>query len=665
MIIWTAEIQELDRLYESFRDHLPDIEKELEQLIKTNDPNVVMLYSRRCLEVIVTDLCESELKRPRKTEPLKGIIDKLNSEEKVPSHIITSMLGVNSLSNYGAHPKDFDPEQVKPVLNNLVIVIKWYLRYKDFDIISKAEKKTASIINKSQETPFLNISGDSGRKRFGPKIIITVVFLVILIVVTYFLFPDLYRKGTGRSVNSNSIAVLPFTDMSPEKDQEYLGDGLAEDIIFSLSKIRNLKVIDRKSSFQFKGIEINLHEAGNKLGVKSILEGSVQKSGNRIRITVMLYNVDDGAQIWTEKWDREMTDIFEIQDEISSSITEKLKVAISDSPTIKSRHTNPEAYEAFLLGKYYFDNDFINFSNKAKDQFLRAIELDPGYVDAYAFLSFTYRAIGNFIISDLDSLNRIIALDSARIFANKAISLDDRSSLAHLVKTSFMWDNYDWINIEKEIRIANDLNPGSLEKIELSSFLCNFGQIDEAENLAREAVTLSPIDITTILNYAYVLFTARKSDQFLEQINRVFAIDPDNISAYDQLGFYYFAKKDYKEALKTWAKEKYIIGDSVLGDIYTNSDLESSLKAWLERSFSPDNPLGSNYFSIAYINAMLADKENTIKYLDKTVKARSPQIVGMKTDKMFDFVRDDPRFIAIYEKAGFKAYDDYIKIKTN
>jgi hypothetical protein len=122
MAIWSAEIKELEKLFESLKGQLPDLEKELEQLIRTEDVNVLMLYSRRSLEVIITDLCECELKRPRKTEPLKGIIDKLHKEEKVPSHIISSMHGLNELSTYGAHPKDFDPEQVKPVLVNLDII---------------------------------------------------------------------------------------------------------------------------------------------------------------------------------------------------------------------------------------------------------------------------------------------------------------------------------------------------------------------------------------------------------------------------------------------------------------------------------------------------------------------------------------------------------------
>jgi uncharacterized protein (TIGR02145 family) len=153
MTIWTNEINELDTLYQSFKGHLPDIVNELEQLIHTQDANVVMLYSRRCLEVIITDLCECELKRPRKTEPLKGIIDKLNSEEKVPSHIITSMHGLNNMSTYGTHPKDFDPEQVKPVLNNLAIIIRWYLKYKDFQITSNTKVEEEKYESKDPDEP--------------------------------------------------------------------------------------------------------------------------------------------------------------------------------------------------------------------------------------------------------------------------------------------------------------------------------------------------------------------------------------------------------------------------------------------------------------------------------------------------------------------------------
>src|SRR5512139_1431858 len=150
MAIWSAEIKALEGLYGSLKGQFPELEKEIAQLIKTEDANVILLYSRRCLEVVITDLCECELKRPRKTEPLKGIIDKLNREEKVPTHIIASMHGLNELSTFGTHPKDFDPLQVKPVLNNLGIILIWYLRYKGIKIEVKSEQEEAKYEARQQ-----------------------------------------------------------------------------------------------------------------------------------------------------------------------------------------------------------------------------------------------------------------------------------------------------------------------------------------------------------------------------------------------------------------------------------------------------------------------------------------------------------------------------------
>src|SRR4030043_2030540 len=148
MQIWSAEIKEIERLYYSIKGQSPEMEKELERLIKTDDENIVLVYARRCLEVIVTDLCECELKRTRKTEPLQGIIDKLNREEKIPSHIFASMQSLNSLSTFGSHPKEFDPRQVKPVLNNLTTIIEWYLKYKDTQSISQTKPEVAKYESK-------------------------------------------------------------------------------------------------------------------------------------------------------------------------------------------------------------------------------------------------------------------------------------------------------------------------------------------------------------------------------------------------------------------------------------------------------------------------------------------------------------------------------------
>jgi len=209
MTDWSGEIKELDKLYISFKGHLPDIVKEMEQLVRTDDPNVVMLYSRRCLEVIITDLCECELKRPRKTEPLKGIIDKLNSEEKVPSHIITSMLSLNSMANYGAHPKDFDPEQVKPVLNNLAIIIRWYLKYKDFTIVSKTKAEDEKQDKKVQETIVPEIPKPKKKLILLPigLILLIVLFLVVRALISSMAQRHL-EKILDESANNQDLKSL-------------------------------------------------------------------------------------------------------------------------------------------------------------------------------------------------------------------------------------------------------------------------------------------------------------------------------------------------------------------------------------------------------------------------------------------------------------------------
>lgn len=201
MTIWSGEIKELDKLYVSFKGHLPDIVKEMEQLIRTDDANVVMLYSRRCLEVIVTDLCECELKRPRKTEPLKGIIDKLNSEEKVPSHIITSMHGLNSMATYGTHPKDFDPEQVKPVLNNLAIIIRWYLKYKDFHIISKAEQIEEKHESSDQNVPVKK----TAKSKKGLIFLLSGLLLIIAIAIVVRAFGSWMVQSDLEKISTESL----------------------------------------------------------------------------------------------------------------------------------------------------------------------------------------------------------------------------------------------------------------------------------------------------------------------------------------------------------------------------------------------------------------------------------------------------------------------------
>ncbi len=308
MAIWSAEIKELEKLYELIISQLPDLEKELVKLIKADDENIILLYSRRCLEVIITDLCECELKRPRKTEPLKGIIDKLHKEEKVPSNIITSMDHLNSLSAYGAHPKDFDPEQVKPVLVNLDIIIKWYLKFKDLHVEGKPR--------------LVELKSETEQQTIFPR--------------------------------EKSIIVLPFENISPDPDQEYFSDGLTEEIITDLSHIHNLLVISRSSAMTFKGTKKKIGEIAREVNVRYVLEGSVRKAGNNLRITAQLIDALTDTHLWAEKYNGNLDDIFDIQEKVSRSIVDSLKLKLNPDEKGKIIYhpiPNAKAYEYYLKAR--------------------------------------------------------------------------------------------------------------------------------------------------------------------------------------------------------------------------------------------------------------------------------------------------------------------------
>src|SRR4030042_3727191 len=229
MQIWSSEIKELETLFPSIKNRFPELDKELEQLIETKDANVIMLYSRRCLEVIITDLCEHELRRPRKTEPLKGIIDKLNREEKVPPNIITSMDHLNSLSTFGAHPKDFDPEQVKPVLNNLATIIKWYLKYKEIQSIGSLKSEESKHEIKEPVIP------KEGKQKPQKKLIVLLsgLLLVATVAVVVLLVFNIIGGHKQTKELEKSIAVLPFLNDSPDEGNSYFINGLMDEILIN------------------------------------------------------------------------------------------------------------------------------------------------------------------------------------------------------------------------------------------------------------------------------------------------------------------------------------------------------------------------------------------------------------------------------------------------
>jgi TolB-like protein/Tfp pilus assembly protein PilF len=508
MTIWTAEIKELEKLYESIKGHFPELEKELERLVRADDENMILLYSRRCLEVIITDLCECELNRPRKTEPLKGIIDKLHKEEKVPSHIITSMHGLNELSTYGAHPKDFDLEQVKPVLVNLDIIIKWYLKYKHFETVGKSKPEEEK----------------SGSKH------LTV------------------------STTEKSIAVLPFIDMSPEKDQEYFCEGMAEEIINALANIENLKVIARTSAFSFKDKQLNIREIGRILDVETLLEGSIRKAGNRLRIMAQLIKVVDGSHIWSERYDRDMKDVFAIQDEISQAIVDTLKVKLlgeTKAMTSKRHSENIEAYNLYLKGTYLWQLLTNDGYKKASEFFKQALQKDPDYSLAHCGLGAV-----NIMSSAWGNVPPHEAYPRAIEYANKALEIDNSLSEAYWIlgsiNTFFYWN---WKEAERNYKLALEINPNSSLIYIFYSFLLTFtGRHEEAISKAKRAQELDPLSCFINTYTGVALHWAGQHDKAIEELRTALTINPNYYLAYFHLGVVLSSRGLFEEAAAEYEK---------------------------------------------------------------------------------------------------------------
>ena len=411
MAIWSSEIKALEDLYESLRGQYPGLEKELVRLIRTQDENMILLYSRRCLEVIITDLCECELKRPRKTEPLQGIIDKLNKEGKVPSHIIASMHGLNSLSVFGAHPGDYDPEQLKPVLINLDIIIRWYLRYKDSAIRRKfsSEEGPDGKGESSVENSAANTTGVKGRPEtsYRQKLISLASIFVVLILASVFAGPFIFKWIRLKKLRSEdgkiSVAVMPFNNLTTDPLLDIWQPGLQNLLITSLSNSEGLSVRQFETMDKILGgpqdpysASVTPSFASNialKLKANTVITGNILRSGERILVTANL--MDSRTEEIYKSYNitcRKEDDFFFKTDSLSKLIINFLEIR-----GIKQKYRQLELKNIFTSSaeafKYYINGRLLHGKleyGSAAGQYLKSLQIDTGFVAPMLMLSYVY-----------------------------------------------------------------------------------------------------------------------------------------------------------------------------------------------------------------------------------------------------------------------------------
>src|SRR6267378_6219767 len=366
---------------------------------------------------------------------------------------------------------------------------------------------------------------------------------------------------TGRLRATPSIAVLPFANMSTDPENEYFCDGLAEELLNALAKIENLKVAARTSSFSFKARNANVDEIGRALHVNTIMEGSVRKSGNRLRITVQLINATDGYHLWSERYDREMKDIFDVQDEITLAVVEALKVKLfgQEQAAVLKRHTrSPEAHEFYLRGLSYFIRWTPEFFQKAIKNFDQAIAIDPRYASAYAGLAECYTEM-SFFAAPRDWMPK------AREAARQALELDDTLGNAHnSLAVIKMYYDRDYAGAEHEFKRAIALDPGSAHIHNWYGwYLGLMGRFDEGLKEKRRAQELDPLSDLIDFGIGAIFHWSRQPERAIEQYRTVLELNPNFRVAYWFLAEAYVEKGDFASAIATLENAPIALNDPV------------------------------------------------------------------------------------------------------
>jgi TolB-like protein/Flp pilus assembly protein TadD len=451
-----------------------------------------------------------------------------------------------------------------------------------------------------------------------------------------------------------SIAVLPFADLSPEKDQEYFCDGMAEELMNALTKVRNLHVAARTSSFQFKGRSEDVREIGRQLHVTSVLEGSVRRAGDLLRVTAQLVNTEDGYHLWSETYERELKDVFAIQDEIARSIVDALKVQldVKASPHLVTQATGSlEAYGLYLKGRYVFNKYRREDLGQSLTFYQQALEADPEYARAYAGIADSWMSLAD------DWLAPEEAYPQAKEAAERAIELDSSLAEAHSAIGKVLgWFDWDFSGAELALRRAVAQSPSYAEAhYGLASVLPPTGKMDEALVEIQEALALDPLSSEYSAWVARFLLYAGQYEDAINQCRDTIRLDPHYYYAHVREGNALLAMGRADEALHAFREQATRTADvisirayeaqalAVLGRVDEATELLQGLEQD-ERYVRPE------FMAAAY--GALGDLDRSFAVLEGALAVRSAGLIYLHVDPSYEPLRGDPRYVSLIERIG-------------
>ncbi len=467
------------------------------------------------------------------------------------------------------------------------------------------------------------------------------------------------RPTPGTPAHATSLVVLPFVNRSADPENEYFSDGLSEVLINALSKVTGFQVAARTSAFSFKGRDVDVREVGRTLDAANVLEGSVQRVGNRLRITAELISVQDGYHLWSEQYDRVLADVFAIQDEITLAIVDALKLQLlaSEATAVTKRHTeNVNAYQLYLKGRYYWNQRSTPAFRKAIDHFEAAIVEDPDYALAYAGLADAFALIGD---AGHTALPPKEAFSKATAAVLRALELDDELAEAHTSLGHLRMHQFDWAEAEREFKRAISLNRNYATAYHwYAIYLALQGQLEDAILTIRRALELDPVSRPINTDLGVLFYYGRQFDRAIAQYRTTLEMDPGFGRAYTALGSAYAQQRAFDDAVRMYQKAIELSGDRAtiagLGRAYAlagRTDDALGVIAELqqlskERYITP--------YSIVLIYACLGLSDEAFEWLERAGEEGVGELIYLNVDPFLDNLRSDPRFAAILRRVGFK-----------
>jgi serine/threonine-protein kinase len=470
------------------------------------------------------------------------------------------------------------------------------------------------------------------------------------------------KSTTPRLYSAPSIAVLPFANMSADAENEYFCDGLAEELLNALAKIDDLKVAARTSAFYFKGKNATANEIGQTLNVETVLEGSVRKSGKRLRITVQLISVADGYHLWSERYDREMKDVFEIQDEITLAVVDALKLKLLARENLKHDTVNPESYDEYLKGLYQYSKYNGESCMRAIEHFEKAIEKEPGYARAYAGKASCHHFLYYFgFVAHEKIINEW--LNAVRT----ALELDEQVAEAHLsLANYYFYYERNWVLAEREFERAIELNPNSAEARHFYGlFLVSRERFDEGIRHGERALELDPLSLLVNLHVGWIYWFAQRYEDTLRQVERMIEIEPNFFGAYLLLGTVHSVRGNQEAAIE--ADEKALaLGEtqivmSFLGSAYGLAGRREEALVIIDRLLTLRERHFTAAFNIARVYGGLSETDKTFEWLEKSLNERDGELVYLEVlskvgrslwgEEFFN----DPRFKNLLQRIEFRS----------